>query len=405
MLITSNITNRVYDSRAKNIPPHERPAILWMTKTQSPAYVCVIQEDGTLKAWGDANFVANTPSDKFISLTRAGGTSTCAGITENGEIKFWSATTVSSAVSNIPLPNNYIKVECIGTTACALRPDGSVVCWGNLTEVVDNVPARNDIIDIALGSSGVIALTTNNDIITWGNSSFPNIELNKPSQAKQISLYGGYASALLLDNTSFSWGYDSDFIFNTHTIFLGGSGSSTRLSIDENNIPIAWRATTTSIATQLPQEPVSQIYTCGDTRIAFATTAEGKVIGWGDYIIPFLPTEEIFARKLYTLYFLLKINNLYYTWRDNALVEVGNVLPTQELFISDGFVDLNSVNWNSIADNVEILAYSDKNELLLVGETTPIIPNTIYAYRNASTIPILSTEYSKNVGSRIIKKG
>ncbi len=103
-------------------------------------YVCALRTDGTIACWGgddpaidpDQKVIRDVPTGQFSQLTlgtrhacalRAGG---------SGTIVCWGHDTIRLGVNEgqtVVPPGTYSYVNVSNVTSCALRTDGTPVCW------------------------------------------------------------------------------------------------------------------------------------------------------------------------------------------------------------------------------------------------------------------------------------
>ncbi len=146
--------------------------------------VCLVRSDGTLACKGAASA---EPEGHFRYVT-VGGDFACA-IRDTGELVCWgdsnSLVTGDCAVASnctprpapAALKGPFIEVHAAKSAICALRGNGTVLCWGDSFWVNDTAPEgpyRTIGIDM-YGAEGC-GLTVAGDIRCWGDSGAPHVE-------------------------------------------------------------------------------------------------------------------------------------------------------------------------------------------------------------------------------------
>jgi len=169
---------------------------------------CAVLDTGTMKCWGDTMYgqvgsgssgghviSPNTVSDvtSFVSAD-AGENSTC-GVVAGGNVYCWGANP-SGLLGNggttfrtepIPVivlptsPSPFVDVAIQGRRGCAMRSDGTVVCWGSgilgdgTANSVRSLPVAVagliDAVDIEVGEESSCAIRLSGGVDCWGENS------------------------------------------------------------------------------------------------------------------------------------------------------------------------------------------------------------------------------------------
>ena len=118
--------------------------------------------------------------------------------------------------TNIPAAaTNIMAIGACGYTCAIVRSNGSVLMWGDGyafdgTQNKTNVPANaTNVVAIAVGDNHCLALRKNGTVVGWGNNSYG--QTNIPTSATNIMAVaaGSYHSLLLRSNgTLLAWGYN-----------------------------------------------------------------------------------------------------------------------------------------------------------------------------------------------------
>ena len=71
------------------------------------------------------------------------------------------------------LPDNYIDAAFWGIHGCAIRADGTVLCFDNPVDpVVTDTPAGANHVGVSVGEEHACAFTTDNTTVCWGNATY-----------------------------------------------------------------------------------------------------------------------------------------------------------------------------------------------------------------------------------------
>jgi len=145
--------------------------------------------DGTSTHRNSPVNVVGLPGD--IKAISAGGSNTCA-LTLSGEVYCWGYLQTASHPSSltpVKIISSEAKQISVGDVACALMNDGTVTCWGSNSEGrmgrgfysewddvgmthtfnPGSVNALNQVVSISSGQSAVCALKSNGSVMCWGH--------------------------------------------------------------------------------------------------------------------------------------------------------------------------------------------------------------------------------------------
>ena len=100
------------------------------------------------------------------------------------------------------------KTLSVGDThACALRADGTPVCWGNDAFGKSSPPAGEKFTAISAGGDQTCALRANGTPVCWGDDVFGRSSPPSEERFTHISVGFSYVGALREDGTPAYWGF------------------------------------------------------------------------------------------------------------------------------------------------------------------------------------------------------
>ncbi|MFO1477719.1 MAG: immunoglobulin domain-containing protein [Verrucomicrobiota bacterium] len=181
--------------------------------------VMALMSDGRVQVWGNPNYVdagtlTNVPAGATNVIAVAAGTDHCLALRGDGTLvawgsNFWSnwgQTDVPAAATNVsliaagesynlvrrldgylmawgdtnhygPIPANATNLTALALgpygNVLALKPDGTVLAWGNSPSGQTNLPAGlTNVVSIACGDSHCAALRADGTLVLWGGNSY-----------------------------------------------------------------------------------------------------------------------------------------------------------------------------------------------------------------------------------------
>ena len=184
-------------------------------------HTCAIRDDGTLVCWGDdsAGQLDGIPGGTFQSVS-AGGTHTCA-IRTSGHLSCWGDDS-DGVVSDAPtgyhhwwhwhhhhLPE-YQSVSAGGTHTCAIRDDGTLVCWGDDSAgQLDGIPGGT-FQSVSAGGTHTCAIRDDGTLVCWGDDSAGQLD-GIPGGQFQVTTAGGTRTCAIGDGSGLvCWGSNSE---------------------------------------------------------------------------------------------------------------------------------------------------------------------------------------------------
>lgn len=175
---------------------------------------CAIGAAGAVTCWGDgtggANWVA--PSASAFSQISGGQNGFC-GIKTGGALECFGDVGPGASsgkpllVSGLPAGTGYKQVDAIFNTACAVKSDDTLVCWGNNNNAINTEPGGT-FTDVATNEWSGCGITTAGAISCWGSDTdeYPGV----PGSGSYVALDAWTCSYCALTSTGdvVCWGKD-----------------------------------------------------------------------------------------------------------------------------------------------------------------------------------------------------
>jgi alpha-tubulin suppressor-like RCC1 family protein len=140
-----------------------------------------------------------------------GGSYQSCALKSNGTVICWGNN--SYLQTNVPVGLSSVAQISSGSAhMCALKTDGTVVCWGDNFQNQATVPAGlNSVAEVSAGGNHTCALKTNGVVECWGyNEVDPTVPLSSPvTTGTQISAGGVFTCAVKSVATVICWGHNA----------------------------------------------------------------------------------------------------------------------------------------------------------------------------------------------------
>lgn len=197
-----------------------------------------------------------------------------------------AARTVRPPQRTLVVPSTIPQVSSGGVISCALKADGTVVCWGYNGEGSTTIPnGLNSVVQLDVGFGHTCALKTDASIVCWGyNRAGQSTVPGGLVEVAQVSAGYEHTCALRTDGTVICWGDN----YRGQSAVPAGLASVTQVSAGWHNTcalkvdqtVLCWGANGQLDATG-PGEPlVIQVSAGGGHNCALMT--DQRVACWGD---------------------------------------------------------------------------------------------------------------------------
>ena len=253
-------------------------------------------DSGTLAVWGDdsARQISDAPAGEFSAIAKGGAFQGLA-IRSDRTLALWGGYQDPFAVPPVPaaIAEDEFVFAALGRTfALAVRPDGTVVGWGDNSSGQLNVPAGIRFDAVAAGNSHSIGLAEDGTLRGWGLNNLG--QTNVPAgRFTEIAARVHYTLALRDDGTLVGWGVSPNGIFAQWTpdgyghFYVAGqkfvgiaAGNFHALAIKVNKTLAAWGSNAFGELDGPSGERFKEVgagfhYSAGITR-------DGRLVAWGD---------------------------------------------------------------------------------------------------------------------------
>lgn len=175
-------------------------------------FTCALTEDGMLYNWGNTNMCdikvkksvqgnidkVATLINNYIVLTKD-GSAAYAGMKKN-------------AFATIPenLLSDVVDIAASGFTCAAVKSDGAVTVWGNISHNENAIPEHSARVRKLYGGRfHYTALMDNGDVLSWGDNNFGQAVVPDAVNASRIEdLFAGFYQnyAVTADGDTLTWG-------------------------------------------------------------------------------------------------------------------------------------------------------------------------------------------------------
>ena len=248
-------------------------------------YHCLaLKGDGELVIWGyNSAGQTNAPfgSSRSVVMSARGiftlGEQVLA-LDNAGALQFWPGSLVPPTSAS-----NLVGVAAGVDHCLGLKPDGTVIGWGNNSASKSTPPAGlSNIIAVAAGQSHSMALRQDGSVVAWGSNA--SGQTNVPPGLSQVTMIAAGSSrslALRQDGSVVSWGLLDVPVDLTNVVAIA-AGSQHCLALRNDGTVVAWGGSNAYGQTNVPSGLTDVIAIAAGDRHSLAVRAEGTVIAWGD---------------------------------------------------------------------------------------------------------------------------
>ncbi len=218
---------KLRDRDDKPLPPED---LLFTSISAGGSHTCGLRPDRTLLCWGDDSEGQSTPlvravGDMFVAID-SGALHSCA-IRDDNVPFCWGSdgpelagvptpTPVGPETSDwdglrrsVPPPNQRFNViSSGGQHTCALRSDGSAICWGDARYGQTSPPEGATFMSISAGGLHTCAIDTNGAAVCWGSDEIGQASPPEDVNFSAISSGIRHTCALRSDGAAVCWGND-----------------------------------------------------------------------------------------------------------------------------------------------------------------------------------------------------
>jgi alpha-tubulin suppressor-like RCC1 family protein len=214
-------------------------------------------------------------SNLVVDAVSAGYGHACA-VRPDGNLVCWG---LDSSGQATPLPGSYRQISTGANHSCALRMDGTMACWGDNTYGQASPPA-GAFTQVAAGGYHTCALRANGTLTCWGWNAFQQLEGIPSGTFTQIRAGNLHSCALTSSGQAACWGWNADgqsaapqgrFI----DITAGGSHSC---AVSASGAIQCWGANLSGQAS--PPSGAYQAVTAGSLHTC-ALRSDGRIACWG----------------------------------------------------------------------------------------------------------------------------
>ena len=216
---------------------------------------------------------------------KADGSVVCWGASGGDEFFSFGQATVPAALGPIA------QVASGGRATCAIKTDGSVVCWGGTYDGDAIVPAGlTSVVQLSAGWRFTCALKTDGTVVCWGYGADGQTSVpDGLGPVTQISAGGQHICAVKIDATVACWGLDNtgqtDVPIGLASVAEVRAGGQYTCARKTNGMVVCW-GDNYSGQTDVPVDlgPVDQLSVGSGSSITCVLKPGGTVRCWGDNI-------------------------------------------------------------------------------------------------------------------------
>jgi len=204
-----------WSDNAEMLPPVDLTEVSYVT-AGGLAYAA-IKRDGTVKAWGAAEFGGAIPSIisaqlRSVKKIAASGGGAFVALRADGSLVAWGHKAFGGVIPTAISPQLRQVKQVVGTTTdfSALLSDGRVFSWGETWPQGLNITAANGAIRLSSNNRAFAALKTDRRVVAWGSKEhggeIPAAIAKQLLNVTHISATSAAFTALKGDGSVIAWG-------------------------------------------------------------------------------------------------------------------------------------------------------------------------------------------------------
>jgi hypothetical protein len=141
----------------------------------------------------------------------------CIAVTSNGSLKTFTYDETQNYLPNfalqssLPSGSDFNSISIGYDHACALKEDGSVVCWGSNTYNQISVPSGHKFVSVKAGQYFTVGIKEDGSLLAWGINNYGQTGVPSGKFIK-IDLSAEHGVGIKFDNSVVSWGRNAGTI-------------------------------------------------------------------------------------------------------------------------------------------------------------------------------------------------
>jgi hypothetical protein len=200
----------------------------------------------------------------------------------------WGSNDAGDSRTNIPSGlTSVVAIAACDLHDLALRPDGTVMAWGeSIFNQLDLPPDLTNVIAIAGALYHSLALKADGTVVSWGYDIFTgNWVPGGLTNVIAVDASAYHSVALKADGTVVSWGGNgaqpSVTPAGLDSVVAIAAGNPQNLALKADGTVVCWNDTTAELL-PIPPEVTNVVAISGGESDSLALRADGTVVGWGD---------------------------------------------------------------------------------------------------------------------------